>query len=272
MRSVQRILIAGGYLDPPADGGFGPVTKWALHRFSERVHLRPTDQLTPEIIAALKQGNELPLTPGDDLAGKIVRAMVRNNYWIARHPACANIVYIEGMNMDGSPNDNRNNVFNDVRLVFRIREGGEPFIVGQWEATTEPSRLYTLHPMNAGGAFHIAFGQYKAWTRGWYHTHEALLQSGEIHGFRDINKTFKRDYSHPVQGANFGVHQHWGYDMPLNDEGNSSAGCLVGRSTAGHRQFMSIVCDDPRFQANPNYKFMTAIIPVADLGPTNLVA
>ena len=66
----------------------------------------------------------------------------------------------------GSINDNRNNVFNDLRLVFRVKKNGEPVIVGKWEATTEPSRKWTLTPMNPGGAFHIKFGQYKAWIHG----------------------------------------------------------------------------------------------------------
>jgi hypothetical protein len=29
------------------------------------------------------------------------------------------------------------------------------------------------------------------WIKGWYHTHEALLQVGEIKGYRDPHKTFK---------------------------------------------------------------------------------
>ncbi len=40
--------------------------------------------------------------PGDDFAGKLVTAMQRNNYWIARHPDCMNIVYVEGIDPDGN--------------------------------------------------------------------------------------------------------------------------------------------------------------------------
>ena len=265
VRAIQTVLIRCGYLDPPADGGFGKVTKWALRAFAERAGVTPSDTITPELRTALAQAQPLPLTPGNDLIGKIVKAMQRNNYWIARHPDCVNIVYIEGMDADGSPNDNRNNVFNDVRMVFRVKANGVPEILGQWEATTEPSRKYTLEPMNPGGAFHIKFGQYKAWIAGVYHTHEALRQAGEIEGYRDPHKTFKRDFNYPVHGSDFGVHHHWGYDLPHDNMGNSSAGCLVGRSTEGHKKFMSTVLDDARHQANPTYRFMAAIMPVGDL-------
>jgi hypothetical protein len=266
VRAIQSGLINCGYLDPPDDGGFGPVTKWALTEFANRVNLQFKGQITAELQRALLKAQPLPLAPANDLAGKIVRAMQANGYWVARHPDCFNIVYIEGMNIDGSLNDNRNNVFNDLRVVLRVKENGVPVIVGKWEATTEPSRKWTVTPMNADGAFHIKFGQYKAWIPGWYHTHQALRQAGEIEGYRDPDKTFKRDFRHPVKGE-FGVHHHWGYDLSHDDMGGSSAGCLVGRSTEGHREFMSVVLGDPRHKANPNYRFMAAIMPAGDLQP-----
>ena len=265
VKAIQNVLIRCGYLDPPADGGFGPVSKWALRRFAERAGLDAGNGLSAKLSAALGAAEPLPLDPGDDFAGRIVKAMQHNNYWIARHPDCANIVYVEGIDPDGTPNDNRNNVFNDVRVVFRVRDDGVPVILDMWEATTEPSRKFTVRPVNPGGAFHIKFGQYKAWIRGWHHAHEALVQVGEIEGYRDPHKTFKRDFKYPVRGAGFGVNQHWGYDLPHDDMGNSSAGCLVGRTTQGHRRFMSLVLADARYRANPAYRFMTAIVPAGDL-------
>jgi Putative peptidoglycan binding domain len=267
VRTLQYALIQLGYLDPPADGGYGPVSKWALREFAHRHGLvfSNGDQISSEVAEALVTAEPLPLTPGSDLAGRIVVAMQKNGYWIARHPDCVNIVYIEGLDQNGQVNDNRNNVFNDLRIVFKVQASGVPKILGMWDGTTEPSRKYTLQPMNPGGAFHIKFGQCKAWVHGFYHIQEALIQAGEIEGYRDPHKTFHRDFSYPVRGANFGVHQHWGYDLPHDDMGNSSAGCLVGRSTAGHRDFMNLVMQDPRYQANKTYRFMTAIMPAGDL-------
>jgi hypothetical protein len=265
VQAIQSVLINCGYLDPPADGAYGPATKWALAKLGEHAGLGASEVVTPELRTALYQARPLPLAPGDDLAGKIVKAMQKNNYWVARHPDCVNIVYVEGMDPDGSANDNRNNVFNDLRVVFHVQENGVPVIVDRWDATTEPSRRWTLRPMNPDGAFHIKFGQYKAWIHGWHHTHEALVQAGEIEGYRDPHKTFKRDFNYPVRGSNFAVNQHWGYDLSHDDMGNSSAGCLVGRSTQGHRRFISIVLGDPRYKANPAYRFMTAVMPAGDV-------
>jgi len=99
MRSPwKRMLINCGYLDAPADGGYGPAAKWALAAFAKQTGLAFSGNLTAAVKKALLAAQPLPLAPGKDLAGKIVRAMQANNYWIARHPDCRNIVYAEGLN------------------------------------------------------------------------------------------------------------------------------------------------------------------------------
>src|SRR5262249_39563736 len=82
--------------------------------------------------------------------------------------------------------------------------------------------------------------QYKAWVIGMHHTHAAWVQAGEIEGYRDAENRMARDFRHPVRGSGFGVNQHWGYDLPRDELRNSSAGCLVGRSTDGHRGSMRV--------------------------------
>jgi hypothetical protein len=265
VKAVQAALTDCGYLDPPPDGGWGPVSKWALAEFCKRAGMAWTlDAITPAMSEALREAKPPPLNPGNDLAGRIVRAMQAKGYWIARHPDCVNIVYIEGIDPDGTPNANRPNEFNDLRIVIRIGADGVPKIIGKWEATTEPSRRWTEDPMNPAGAARIKFGQYKAWALGTHHTHEALVQVAPITVYRDANKDYRRDGDREDTGL-FGVNQHWGYDLARNDLGNSSAGCLVGRSTAGHREFMSIVKADARFRANPAYRFVTTIMPASAL-------
>ena len=59
----------------------------------------------------------------------------------------------------------------------------------------------------------------------------------------------------------FGINQHWGYDAPMGDLGTTSAGCLVGRTKNGHRQFMALVKQDPRYKVSTGYRFVTAIMP-----------
>jgi hypothetical protein len=269
-RAIQERLIALGLLDPPADGVLGPVSRWALGEACRSVGASFPGELTPEVCAALAKARPLPLQPaagprsepGAGLAGAIVHAMLARGHWIARHPDCLNIVYVEGMDPDGTRNDNAPNRFNDLRCLIRVVDG-VPKLVGAWEATTEPSRRWTEHPMNPKGAARIAFGQYKAWAVGLHHEHEALVQVADITVFRDANKDYKRDGDAKDVGL-FGINQHWGYDLPRNDLDNSSAGCLVGRTTAGHREFMRLVKSDQRYVvSNGAYRFLTTVLPAS---------
>src|SRR5262249_33063880 len=139
-------------------------------------------------------------------------------------------------------------------------------IVGLWEATTEPGKRYVVNPINSKGAARIAFGQYTAWQVGLHRNdHEALIQTGgPVTLFRDANKDNKRDGDAQDTGF-FGINQHWGYDLPASDIGGASAGCLVGRTTAGHREFMAVVKSDPRYISNHAFVFSTAIIPASEI-------
>ena len=49
--------------------------------------------------------------------------------------------------------------------------------------------------------------------------------------------------------------------MTKSDIGRASAGCLVGRTKAGHRAFMSLCKADSRYQANNSYRFATTVLP-----------
>lgn len=187
---------------------------------------------------------------------------------LSQNPGEVNIVYLEGTNLDGSLNANLPNLWNDVRLVLGWSNG--PFIVDKWLATTEPGKFYTENPLNPDGAARIAFGQYRAWKVGIHHAgkpnaHEALVQAGSIYVYRDKNKDFQRTGDLMQAGSNWGINQHNGYD--LREVGKASAGCLVGQANAGHDEFMRIVKTDPRYIANNNYIFHTAIIPGADIQP-----
>jgi hypothetical protein len=169
------------------------------------------------------------------------------------------------MNTDGTPNDDAPNVFNDVRVVLRIGKSGRPQIEGVWEATTEPGDYYTrVKKLDARGAARVAFGQYKAWTVGTHMAgrpsgHEALVQVASITVHRDLNEDFQRENDRTFAGV-FGVNQHCGYDLPKGDIGRASAGCLVGRTRNGHREFMNLVKSDARYRANNGYRFMTGVL------------
>jgi len=272
LAEVQAALIRLGLLDPPIDGKFGPLSSWALAALATACDLSLKQGFSPAIAAALLDRDtaaRFPLLPGDDLAGRVVRAMQRQGYWFARHPACFNIVYIEGCGTDGVPNDNAPNQFNDVRLVLGVTEEGVPEVLGSWEATSEPGRDWTVNPQDPRGAARIAFGQYKAWAMGMHHAggagaHPALVQIADISVHRDLNKDFRRDGDKVFTGL-FGINQHWGYDLPIDDIRNASAGCLVGRTKTGHMHFMSLIRQDIRFVASNAYRFMTTVMAASSL-------
>src|SRR4051812_17525387 len=113
-REVQGRLNLAGVLDPPIDGVFGPVSEWALGEYCRAKHLEFDAELSGEMASALLSkdiATTFPLAPGTDLAGKLISAMQRRGYWISRHPRCLNIVYVEGVNADGTANDNVRNHF-----------------------------------------------------------------------------------------------------------------------------------------------------------------
>jgi hypothetical protein len=199
---------------------------------------------------------------GNDLASKVIRCMQDKGYTIFNGANHYNIVYLEGVNEDGTPNNDASNEFNDRRLVIEIKSNS-PEIVGNWRGTTEPGYYYTYNPMNAKGAARIAFGQYKAWVMGWHGTaspHEALVQEG---GVVTVHRDFNQDLSRSGDSLDtgwFGINQHWGYDYATNDVHNASAGCLLGQMWQGHQEFIDILKDDRRYRLNPNYIFYTTVI------------
>jgi len=201
----------------------------------------------------------------DEFIDRVVKAMRLHAYEVYDEPGEVNIVYIEGMDMDGTPNDNRNNVFNDLRITFEF-EDGVPIITGIWDATTEPSLRWTQRPMNPKGAARIQFGQYQAWQVGIHlNNHEALVQTGgPVTVCRDLNQDFQR-IGDKLDTGFFGINQHWGYDLPREDMGSSSAGCIVGRTKNGHKEFMALVKKDPRYLSNRNFIYTTTILPANEI-------
>lgn len=270
-RDVQNRLVDMGVLDPPADAMFGPVSHWALGQVVRKLDMGSASVLDRTLARKLLEGADadlFPLNSTGTLAGRIAQALQNEGHWICRHPDCVNVVYIEGMDPDGVPNDDAPNVFNDLRLVLRVNRAGNPDLVDVWEGTTEPGRYYTaVEKLDPRGAARIAFGQYKAWSVGTHNAsgktaHEALVQTAPIRVHRDLNSDFERVCDKVFEGV-FGINQHWGFDLPKADIGKASAGCLVGRTKTGHRAFMSICKSDPRYAANNSYRFMTAVLPAA---------
>ncbi|MGL4240218.1 MAG: peptidoglycan-binding domain-containing protein, partial [Beijerinckiaceae bacterium] len=270
-KAVQEALSFHGYLDPPADGDFGPVSHWALAEFAARNRLDLTTGFTAALGAALADpARGLPaMRATGSWIDNVIRFMSGAGYFICRHPQCWNIVYVEGMSADGAPNPDRPNAFNDLRIAFRIDDGGLPE-VRAWDGTTEPGSFFTSNPENSGGAARIAMRQFKSWSVGIHKAgtaseHEALVQSKTVTVHRDFNKDHMRTGDRLDRGV-FGINQHWGGDAAPDDIGLHSAGCLVGRTKTGHRQFMALVRKDARYVVSKGYRFVAAIVPGDKLG------
>lgn len=268
-REVQDALGIAGVLDPPSDGHFGPVSQWALGEFVRRAQLSKAPVLDANVAKALLDAATLtpfPLNDTNSLAGRLVNAMKTEGHWLNRHPACINVIYVEGMDEEGSATNNTPNEFNDIRVALRVNQAGNPQVEGLWNATTEPGTYYTVvERLDPGGAARIAFGQCKSWSigvhmRGRKSAHDALVQTAPIDIYRDLNADYSRSNDTRYSGL-FGINQHWGYNMKRTDIGKASAGCMVGRTKAGHREFMKLCRDDPRYMANNSYRFMTAVLP-----------
>jgi hypothetical protein len=207
----------------------------------------------------------------DQLAKKIVGYMESKGYEISRSGQQRNIVYIEGACSDGTPNADEADLYNDRRIVFEFVDG-EPKIIGNWLATTEPGTYYTKYPLNPQGAARISFGQYKnAYIFGTHvgpsgrSAHEGLIQVGNVTFTRDVNKDGFRTRD-PVFTGNPKLNQHKGGGDSSRGIGRQSAGCLVGWSPDGHTEFINILKRDARYQGRSSYRFTTTLINGDDFG------
>ena len=198
VRAVQERLAGHGLLDPPADGFLGPVSQWALAEFCRARDLAFAGALTPATAGALLDDDPvLPLRPGDDLAGRVIAAMLRRGDWVCRHSDCLTIAYVEGMDPHGDPTARRPDAFEDARLLLRVAPDGVPVLAGAWDATTAPGRPAVEQPAEPAGAPRIRRGQHKAWVIGrtaigTEQEQEALVQVAPLPVTRDANRDFQR--------------------------------------------------------------------------------
>jgi hypothetical protein len=286
---IQSRLCDLGLLDPSIDGDkntpFGPVGKGdgeiglntlvAIQAFCQQANITFQNQRISlqflETLVATEVNAFFPLQlepfPSDSLQTRlakcVLRFMQRKKYWIARSPNSYNIVYVEGMNSNGRLNDDTMNLWNDRRMVIRIGSDGQPEMLVNDQATTEPGNHYTIHPLDRKGAARIAFGQYKAWKVGLHHSKQpALVQRDRLRLHRDLNKDGRRSKNDPIDiGSAFGINQHTTSENAIPDRvGRYSAGCLVGRRYEWHISFLETVKQDVRYLNNRDYKFMSAVI------------
>lgn len=211
----------------------------------------------------------LPFDLKNDLAKAVVEYMRQQKYVVDTLPGQQNIVYIEGMGLDGQPNDDRLDGWNDLRLVITHLDNGLPQLKMAHVATTEPGRSATFSAAAArrGGVARIAFGQYRAWQMSYHHqarngkNHPALVQRAPLPVHRDKNRDGIRTRDNIHLGM-FGINQHSTRPGYRGDRvGDFSEGCLVGWLWEQHMdEFIPLLRQEPRFILNPEYLFTTTII------------
>ena len=287
---IQTRLCDLGILDPEFGGSdatpFGPVRKadglfgsnslTAIFEFCRLAgvsyvfdgqvsidFLQALSTATPETFAPVKFD---PL-PGDSpstlLAKRILRRMRARGHWIARSPNMYNIVYVEGMDAAGTSFKDAPNLWNDRRIVIRMQRDGQPEIIHNFDATTEPGFLERAKP-HADGLARIAFGQYKSWKYGLHKAKQiALKQSAPIRIYRDKDRNNMRPGDKVLVGI-FGINQHSTTER-RSTVGDWCAGCLVGREWGEHLAFLNTVKSDVRYALNGNYEFVSAVMPGNEL-------
>jgi lysozyme family protein len=201
---------------------------------------------------------------------RIVGWMKGHNCTAETAPKRVNLVYLEGVNPDGSRNDNRIDLWNDIRLIVQYVDG-KPKVTFQCIATTEPGTYYDRTHVIGGpqGAALIAPGQQACWQVGIHdagksYGHEALVQTGAaVSVYRDFDKSFRRQAGHITTGW-YGINQHstGTADASLGSIGPWSAGCLVAPHMADHKEWMRILKTDERYLADHKFVFPTTVIPV----------
>ena len=199
----------------------------------------------------------------DKIAAALVDYARRQKWEVRTGERRYNIFYVQGMFPSAIKNDNEPNQFNDSRFLVEVNP--TPRLIGAWFASIEPGNHYTKQPMNALGAAQIQVpGQYKAWRIGKHKGREiALVQVAPVNIIRDFNRNSKVDKEDIKEYSLIGANQHSASDQKFVD--NASAGCPVGRTSAGHQEFMSYLHQDVDYQANNNFIFSTTFISAKEL-------
>lgn len=207
-----------------------------------------------------RTGKSIKKTHLGSLAEKVVACCSERGYSLDKNTGEINLIGIEGINPDGTPNQDAPNVFNDL-IGCLIFENGQPKFKCLYVGTTEPGRYYTSNKLNNNGVARLELGQQRCWQTGLHQgKYEALIQTGaSVKVRRDGNKDFSRE-GDVLDTGFFGVNIHHGGNNPVNDIGRYSAGCQVIRSTTDFTELMQIVKSDPRWQANHAYIFKYTLL------------
>lgn len=218
-------------LDLAVDGIPGEKTRraWAAFKkanyqeFLDLVGAGSLSLLDRGVVVQQKKSQAATLS---SFAERIVAVCEKRNYSLDRTGGL-NIIGIEGVNLDGTINNDTPDQWNDLMLLLKFI-GGSPVIVWQGQSTTEPGRYYTDRPLNPNGAARLDTGYHKAlWSRGLHKGYSAMVQTGVARLVRDGNRNHRRDDKITAESWK-GVNWHSAYGHYSGGTiGRWSAGCCV---------------------------------------------
>jgi hypothetical protein len=232
------------------DGRYGPLTKAGWERFKESANQGDLHLVGPGsarlLLERIKEPSLItqPL-PNSNLANKIYNICLAREYPLDLRPGAVNIFGLEGLNTDGSKNDDAPDRWNDSVGILSMVEG-VPKVLCIYRGTTEPGRYYTMNPMNRGGAARLQLGHHKdLWMVGQHRGYEAMQQVGAATLVRDHNRNFLRDGRVTVE-RNIGINLHTtrttGWRGSYNSfVGQWSAGCVLIMVPSEFLTFMRLV-------------------------------
>lgn len=160
-----------------------------------------------------------------------------------------NIVFVAGHNVDGTPNDDAIDRWNDICLLVGMTTSGWKVLFCE-RATWTPGKIPTKsgNVLKRGGVACIYPGQYKAWANGFHKKakygdkHPALVQVAPIKYTRDFNQDFSRIGDRIYSGI-IGINIHSTMEGFTRESlGSWSEGCAVIMNFARfQRLFMQII-------------------------------
>ncbi|MEL4896103.1 hypothetical protein [Crocosphaera sp. Alani8] len=143
----------------------------------------------------ISDGKSASKKSGSTLAHRIVDCCKSRNYPLRTGTGEINIVAVEGMNVNGSFNNDQANLWND-EIAILVFENGTPKLKCCYLGTTEPGRTVTQNPYRGTtGAARLDTGHHQdLWQVGLHRGYEALAQnSNAARLVRDRNKNYSRD-------------------------------------------------------------------------------
>lgn len=238
------------------DGVIGDATRLAWIEFKKANHQEFVDLVGEGSLKLLDRGVKTIVKPDDKapetLAEKIVAVCDKRKFPIDRKGGL-NIIGLEGVNPDGTFNNDTPDQWNDLMVLLKF-VGGKPMIVWQGQSTTEPGRYYTDRPLNSAGAARLDTGFHdNLWSRGLHKGYSAMVQTGSARLVRDGNRNHSRDDK--VSQENWkGVNWHTVYGgFSSISIGRWSAGCCVSINRPNFDKAMDIIDQSGK---TANYDFI----------------